>query len=62
MRVLSDIDDTLVRSLCDERYEKHTLLPGVLALYRALSVGARAREVEAQAPGEVIFYRRDPKS
>ncbi|HNK43579.1 MAG TPA: hypothetical protein PKL17_02265 [Pseudomonadota bacterium] len=61
VRVLSDIDDTLVRSLCDERYEKHTLLPGVLEFYRALSVGARAREVEAQAPGEVTFLSARPK-
>lgn len=61
VRVLSDIDDTLVRSLCDERYEKHTLLPGVLEFYRALSVGVRAHEAEAQAPGDVTFLSARPR-
>lgn len=28
---LSDIDDTLVRSLCDERYQPKTVIPGVLS-------------------------------
>ena len=36
VRVLSDIDDTLYSSLCDERFRRRTLFPGVLDFYRAL--------------------------
>lgn len=60
-RVLSDIDDTLVRSLCDERYKKHALIPGVLEFYRALSAGSRAHEAEALTPGEVTFLSARPR-
>ena len=61
VRVLSDIDDTLIRSLCDERYKKHALIPGVLEFYRALSAGARAHDAEALAPGEVTFLSARPR-
>lgn len=61
VRVLSDIDDTLLRSLCDERYKKHALFPGVLEFYRALSIGPRARDTEATNPGEVTFFSARPR-
>ena len=61
VRVLSDIDDTLVRSLCDERYQPKTVIPGVLEFYRALSIGVRARSRAAEQPGEVTFLSARPR-
>jgi hypothetical protein len=61
VRVLSDIDDTLVRSLCDERYQHKTLIPGVLEFYRALSLGPRAHDLDSQIPGEVTFLSARPR-
>ena len=61
VRVVSDIDDTLIRSLCDERYHKRVIFPGVLEFYRALSIGTRAQDAEAQTPGEVTFLSARPR-
>lgn len=58
VRVLSDIDDTLVRSLCDERYQPKTVIPRRPRVYRALSIGVRARSRAAEQPGEVTFSVR----
>jgi len=61
VRVLSDIDDTLYRSLCDERYQHKAIFPGVLEFFRALSVGSRASDNEASSPGEVTFLSARPR-
>jgi phosphatidate phosphatase APP1 len=42
LRVLSDIDDTVVCTLIDDRYPKGTLYPGVRAFYSELAAEARS--------------------
>lgn len=61
VRVLSDIDDTLYSSLCDERFRRRTLFPGVLEFYRALSLGVRAHDSSTQAKGSVTFLSARPR-
>ncbi|MBL8633411.1 MAG: hypothetical protein JNM40_09295 [Myxococcales bacterium] len=61
VRVLSDIDDTLYSSLCDERFRRRTLFPGVLEFYRALSIGVRAHDSSVQAKGDVTFLSARPR-
>ncbi len=61
VRVLSDIDDTLYSSLCDERFRRRTLFPGVLEFYRALSAGVRAHDSGAHAKGDVTFLSARPR-
>lgn len=58
VKVLSDIDDTAFSKLHETRYPKGTLIPGVLALYRALDDGAGEVTVTI---GDLTFVTARPR-
>ena len=60
VKVLSDIDDTLLSSGgvwpagCDDMYPKGVCYPGVLAFYRELDLGLVAHSDEAEEPPQTL--------
>lgn len=56
-KVLSDIDDTVVARLHDDRYPKGTLYPGLLAVYDALDKGPTN---EPFSTGDLTFVTARP--
>lgn len=56
LKVMSDIDDTLYRNWCDERYPPRAVYPGVLALHRELDLGRDG----AGRPGDITFLTARP--
>lgn len=57
-KVLSDIDDTVVCALHDDRYPKGTLYPGVLAVYDALDAGPHDAPFST---GDLTFVTARPR-
>lgn len=56
LKVMSDIDDTLYRNWCDERYPPKAIYPGVLALHRELDLGQDG----TGRPGDITFLTARP--
>lgn len=56
-KVLSDIDDTVICRLFDDRYPRGTLYPGVLALFDALDAGPDDRPFST---GDLTFVTARP--
>lgn len=56
-KVLSDIDDTAVAAIHDDRYPKGTLYPGILARYEALDRGPTP---DTTSMGDLTFLTARP--
>lgn len=56
LKVMSDIDDTLFRNWCDERYPPKAVYPGILSLHRELDLGNDG----AGRPGDITFLTARP--
>lgn len=50
LRILTDVDDTVVRNWADPRYPSKVVYPGVFQLYRELDL-----HVEGSGPADVVF-------
>ncbi len=55
-KVLSDVDDTFYLNWIDRRYPRHTVYPGVRALYRELDLGP----AEDDRLGDLVFLTARP--
>lgn len=56
-KTLSDIDDTALAKIHEERYPKGAVIPGILAFYEALDLGPRGEPVSR---GDLTFVTARP--